>query len=339
MVSLSEVAAHNASLKGLGAGLVGVFVGGTSGIGESTARAFVKHTAAPKVYLIGRDETKASSIIGEFSKLNPEGQVRFIKSDVSLLRNVDSVCDQIKSQEDKINLLFLSSGVLKTGGRDETAEGLDKKFSLHYFSRQRFTMNLLPLLSRASGVNNQPARVISVLGAGHEARLNAPDDLDLAKPGNYTMRSVAVHSTTMTSLAVEALAAQNPDVAFIHDSPGVVRTALDREMTWWGKAGTAVLFILAKPWMVPVEESGERHLYLGTSPRFPAKSGKGGQENVQPAVGSDGITGSGAYIVSADQSPTGNKKVLDEYRKAGMPAKVWDRTVEVMEKATGKVGA
>lgn len=93
-------------------------VGGTSGIGESTARAFVKHASSPRVYLVGRSETRASKIIEELRALNPDGQISFIKSDVSRLQDVDQACKEIQSKEDKINLLVLSAGILTMKGRD-----------------------------------------------------------------------------------------------------------------------------------------------------------------------------------------------------------------------------
>jgi hypothetical protein len=37
---------------------------------------------------------------------------------VSLLRNVDAVCEEIKAKEEKINLLVLSAGILTMKGRD-----------------------------------------------------------------------------------------------------------------------------------------------------------------------------------------------------------------------------
>jgi short-subunit dehydrogenase len=92
-------------------------VGGTSGIGETTAREFVRYTPSPKVYLVGRSQADADRIIAEFKQINSKSQVEFIKSDVSLLRNVDKVCDEIKAREKKINLLVLSCGILTTAGR------------------------------------------------------------------------------------------------------------------------------------------------------------------------------------------------------------------------------
>lgn len=93
-------------------------MGGTSGIGESTARAFIRNTDASRAYLIGRDQGRAAQIIDELRHMKPDSHVSFIKSDVSLLREVDDTCSVIQGKEDKLNVLFLSPGVGTTGGRD-----------------------------------------------------------------------------------------------------------------------------------------------------------------------------------------------------------------------------
>ena len=110
MVSLSNVRTHNATLKTTIPKAVAVFVGGTSGIGLSTATEFVRNTQAPHVYLVGRNEAAASETIRKLTGLNPESRVEFLKSDISLLRNVDDVCAQIKAKEQRLNLLFMTSG-------------------------------------------------------------------------------------------------------------------------------------------------------------------------------------------------------------------------------------
>lgn len=93
-------------------------VGGTSGIGEFTAREFVRYTRAPRVYLVGRSQEQADRLITEFKELNKEARTQFIQSDVSLLRNVDEVCEEISAKEDKVNLLVLSAGIMTMKGRD-----------------------------------------------------------------------------------------------------------------------------------------------------------------------------------------------------------------------------
>ena len=53
-VSFDIVRALNAKLKSLNPGQVGVFVGGTAGIGEFALKAFAQKTTNPKIYIVGR---------------------------------------------------------------------------------------------------------------------------------------------------------------------------------------------------------------------------------------------------------------------------------------------
>lgn len=91
-------------------GLVAVFVGGTSGVGEYTILKLAKYVVRPRVYIVGRSQESADRIIKECKILNPDGEFHFIKSDISLLVNVDDVCGQIMKKETAINILFQSQG-------------------------------------------------------------------------------------------------------------------------------------------------------------------------------------------------------------------------------------
>jgi NADP-dependent 3-hydroxy acid dehydrogenase YdfG len=113
MVTLPEAIASNERIgSALPPGLVAVFVGGTSGVGEYTLKAFVKYALIPRVYLVGRSQESADRIIRECTQLNSGGKFEFIKADISLLKNVDDVCNQLKSKETKINILFETQGTM-----------------------------------------------------------------------------------------------------------------------------------------------------------------------------------------------------------------------------------
>lgn len=139
MVALDLVHASNAQLKELGPGLVALFggpffptiaslihaittnftvVGGTSGIGEYTAKAFVKNAFSPRVYIVGRSATAAERIIKECKELNEDGTVEFLKADVTELREVDRVCKELSAKEKHINLIVQTQGNLTLRGRD-----------------------------------------------------------------------------------------------------------------------------------------------------------------------------------------------------------------------------
>ncbi|GLB12101.1 hypothetical protein AtubIFM57258_009379 [Aspergillus tubingensis] len=326
MVSLEAVRAHNSNLEDLGTGLVAVFVGGTSGIGLYAAREFIRHTLSPTVYLVGRNEIRATEIIDDLKSLNPSSQIRFLKADVSLLKEVDSTCAVIRSQVNHVNVLFLSCGIFTLNrSREDTAEGLDKKLSLHYYARMRFIHNLMPQLTRASCIlgsegSRNLSRVISVLGGGHETELYL-DDLDLQN--HYGVENCDIHATTMTSLMVEEFASRYPSTTFIHTYPGIVNSGISRESgRFVGCIVKAVMF-LGRPWMVSEKESGERSLFAATSREIStcAKSNTGdGKRN--------------AIILNWDGSEVGNRRLLEEYRKKGVGDMVWKHTEEIFLKAS-----
>ncbi len=116
MVSLDDVKASNSRIAStLPSALVAVFVGATNGVGETTLRQFAKHASKPRVYFIGRSQEAGDRIAAECKALNPEGEFIFIRKETSTIRNVDEVCDEIKSKEKSINLLFLTIATLQPG--------------------------------------------------------------------------------------------------------------------------------------------------------------------------------------------------------------------------------
>ncbi|KAK2760200.1 hypothetical protein FQN54_002267 [Arachnomyces sp. PD_36] len=330
MVSLSTVRSHNAGLKELGPGLVAVFVGGTSGIGETTAKEFVRNTVEPRVYIVGRNEEQASRILEELKKINPSGTNTFIKSDVSLLRNVDIACEEIKAQEGQVNLLCLSPGYLSLESRTETPEGLDKKLNLNYYSRLRFVHQLLPQLNQASAAGRLSS-VLSVLGAGNEGKMYL-DDMSLKK--NYNIVNCLRHATMMNSFAAEELAKAHPGTKFIHAYPGVVKTNIAQGFGAIMRPVMRAVMALSTPFTVDIKESGERHLYAATSNVYPPSAKAGGDA----VSGIDGAKGSGAYRLNWDGSVVGKDSLLKEYRSQGVGKKIWDHTLEVFEKVCGKDG-
>jgi hypothetical protein len=196
----------------------------------------------------------------------------------------------------------------------ETPEGLDKKFSLHYYSRFRFAQNLLPLLNRAA---SSPAptlsSVVSVLAAGLEGAINTSD---LSLKTAYSLRACANQATTMNSLAVYTMAKENPGITFIHSAPGGVQTNISRGLGKWVQMAVENTSFLWKRWAVPIQDSGERHLWAATS----ESTAKGG------AV----LIGSDSSIKTSDLV---NKMIEDGTQKL-----VWDHTNEVYDKVCKEGG-
>ena len=214
----------------------------------------------------------------------------------------------------------------------ETSEGLDRKLTTNYYSRVRFTQQLLPLLQSASP---QLSRVVSVLAPGDESAIDF-DDLDLKH--NFSLRKAATHVITMTDFAFEEFATRNPTVSFVHSFPGGVKTGFFKESAFVLRAMMRLAFIFMSPWTIPIQESGERHLYAATSAAYPPKAGEGGAVEVgdgEVKKGSAGEIGTGAYFIGSDGERKANDKVLKELRGKDAGAKVWAHTIKMFENIRG----
>jgi NAD(P)-dependent dehydrogenase (short-subunit alcohol dehydrogenase family) len=332
MVSLDIIRKANSSLRARLPKPVALFVGGTSGIGRSTLRQLALDTEAPTAYIVGRNENNAKPLLKELHQLNPLGSYNFIEADVSLISNVDKACESIKQREKALDLLFMTPGGLSLVGRRETSEGIDKLFALRYYARMRFTQNLLPLLEAAE---TRPGRVVSVLGGGFEGSINV-DDLDL-KHG-YNIVSCAMHAVTMTSLAMEHLAASHR-ASFVHVFPGLVGTNIYTNS--FPQPLAAVynygVWPLMYPFSVDIEESGQRHLFHATSERYSdsiveKSEATSAHDEDRVAMGSDGVLGSGAYLMNWKGETSAAGKKMQKLRAQGMARQIWDHTTELLSR-------
>ncbi|RAL62318.1 hypothetical protein DID88_004884 [Monilinia fructigena] len=328
-------------------GIVAVFAGATSGIGMGTLKAFIKNANAPKAYIIGRSESAAASLLEDLRLSNASATLNFLPGEISLIKEVDRLCNEIKSKEKRVNFIFLSPGYLSWGGRNESSEGIDIPHSLRYYSRLRFAYNLLPLLKTAPN-----PRVISILAGGQE---KAIDLNDLEVKQGFSMIKAAGSGTTQTTLAFEELAKLNPQISFIHKYPGFVDTGVVGRLmsstkgiyaipaTFFRWIALPVLNIFA----ASVDEAGERGLFLATSGRYPsARPREGGNSGVElPAgveiarssvIGENGGS-NGVYRLRADDESVPDGDILSGYRKDNGGKVVWESTVGVWERALERV--
>lgn len=119
MVNIKDIRASNLAFKlsGHASNLVAVFVGATSGIGQGTLKQYAKYAQGAKAYIVGRSKSAAQPLLAELKESNPTGTFVFIETEISLIKNVDLVCEEIKAKETKVDILFLSPGFLAYGGR------------------------------------------------------------------------------------------------------------------------------------------------------------------------------------------------------------------------------
>ncbi|KAK8209189.1 hypothetical protein M8818_003884 [Zalaria obscura] len=296
MVRIESVRESNQRAKSL-QGLVAVFVGGTNGIGETTARELFSKTTRPRAYILGRNEEKGNKLVSELIQSNPGSQAFYIKVDVALLKNVDNVCAELQRREKCINILFCTAGYMTLKGRTETPEGLDRKMCVNYYSRMRFAMNLEPQLTAASKAG-QISRFMSVLAAGSEGDIRL-EDLDLKH--NYTLHACLGHCVMMTDFMMEEFSKRYPGTAWTHSYPGTVKTGIANELTG--------------------PEGSEAGLPI--------------PDDLQVTNAMDGTPGGGAYLLDWDGRATGDENIIKKYRDVNLGAKTWEHLMDTFKRIVG----
>ncbi len=358
MVSLKLVQQSNDALSSTTSGQVSLFVGATSGLALATMTEYARQSTRPKIYIVGRNPSKLSSVILELEKINAQGTYIPIQSELSLFMNVDAACEELKAREKSLDLLLMCPGYLKAGRVPglvapcgyqasiltwwiaDNEDGIEDTISLRYYVRARFIQNLLPLLTTSAS-----SRIVSIHGAGKEGRLNE-DDLELKH--TFTMQNAAMHTSTMNTLALKEIAATHPTISCVHVFPGIVVTpAFDTFSEDWALPLRVSFRRVALPLMklvtISLPESGQRHLFHATSARYPPAgvkappgAGVARPTGVDIARGADWKDGSGCYLLGNNGETIGDKKLLDEYDQRGMGKKIWQHTQEVFDRALAK---
>lgn len=209
--------------------------------------------------------------------------------------------------------------------------------ALAYYARARFIVNLLPLLREAPSLR----RVVTVLAAGHEGPIHTDDFQSRQIP----FSSVRGHNVSMTDMMLEHIAQRAPEVSFVHDYPGPVKSGFGRETNSILMRIAITAFNLTGPLVyIPSRESGERHLFFATSSRYPPQSSAGVEgatgvpvpSGVGVVSGTDG-EGCGVYAVNWDGESAGLKspEMLAKLRDENMAKQVWEHTAAEFKRITG----
>ncbi|KAI1332172.1 putative short-chain dehydrogenases/reductase [Xylariaceae sp. FL0255] len=332
MVALSAVIASNQRIaSSLPSGLVAVFVGGTSGVGEYTLKALAQYARDPQIYIVGRSQVSADRIIAECKIISPGGHFEFLPADVSVLKGVDDICKVIAKKAPVINILFLSQGSMAFDSI--TSDGIPLSFELGIHSRLRVILNLLPNVQRAQGLR----RVVNV-GA---ATCEGPIDLSNIHGTGFPLLKWRDQLASVTTLFLQEAHRRASEVSFVGTVPGTVDSGIRRDLKLNFRLAIIVgISNILKPWLnVPPAQCGERHVFAATSAAFTASGDNYGVPvggDVAVALGVDGASGSGVYStgVQNDAAPAKVVDILRQFKEDGTADKVWNHLMSDFKRIT-----
>lgn len=204
-------------LQSLAPSLRALVVGGTGGIGQAIAVQLANASAASHVTIAGRNATGGQEMAAQAQHKN----LAFKKVDASLMKDVRRFCDEFKQENPApLDVLVMTQGILTMQSRNPTAEDIDFKMALHYYSRMLFVRQLESL-----GALSPKAVVMTVLD-GTRGNFNGRsivwDDPDLKQ--SFSLSRAADHCISFTDAMVQYFAAQHPGQTFVHAYPGFVKT-------------------------------------------------------------------------------------------------------------------
>jgi len=216
-----------------------------------------------------------------------------------------------------------------------TDEGLHYPAALAVHARNRFISNLMPLINNATALR----RVVSVFIATLEGEIQMDD----FQGWHMKLMANRDHAASITTLSLESHHKENPNVSFVHNFPGVVKSGITR-----GTSGAvltalkALARVFGSLFYMPADEAGDRHVFLATSARYSAGSSDLAAgvplsvvDGLPLARGTDGKLGSGVYSINASGESAGSKveEALVSLRSRGMVEKVMETINADIEEA------
>lgn len=155
--------------------------GGSRGIGEAMARAFVR--AGARVYICSRS---AEDCAETATRLSAEGSCTAFPGDISSAEGRKALVDKLQGLESRLDVLINNAGAVWAAPLAEYPErGWDKVYDLNVKAMFFLIQALTPMLERA-GTPDHPARIINV---GSMNALRLPKHETYA----YTSSKAAVH--------------------------------------------------------------------------------------------------------------------------------------------------
>src|SRR6202034_4904945 len=127
-------------------GKIALITGGNSGIGLATARRFVNEGAY--VFITGRRNAELAAAVREIGH-----DATGVQGDVSNLGDLDRLCDQIRREKGKLDIVFANAGIAKYANFGEVSEELyDSIFDINVKGLLFTVQKALPLMPDSASI-------------------------------------------------------------------------------------------------------------------------------------------------------------------------------------------
>lgn len=191
-----------------------ILTGATSGIGKALAFKIAKK--GHSLILISRNLKKGQDTVKEIQKATHNKNLYLFQADLSSLKSIKNVSDEILSEFNSIDVLINNAGI-SLQKRELSLDGFEKVFATNYLGHYYLTNLLLEKIKLSS-----PARIINITS---QAQKEIDFD-DIMSEKNYNQMSVYSKSKSANIMFTFELARRlkNTGVTVNCVHPGVVNT-------------------------------------------------------------------------------------------------------------------
>lgn len=242
-----------------------LITGATSGIGKATAIQLAKKNF--DLILLGRNEQKCKNVSAKIQRINRQIIIKYYVVDISLMRQVRKICEEIKKDFNRIDVLINNAGA-RFLNHQLTKEGIELTLATNHLGHFLLTNELTPLL-----LNSDDARIINISSAAHGGGKGLIENItDASKyDGRLQYSNSKLANVLFTYELSERL--HNDNISVFAVDPGGVATNFARNngLKFWVKH---LAYYLLKRELITAREASETIVYLATSPDVKGKKGK-----------------------------------------------------------------
>lgn len=204
-------------------GKLALVTGGTSGIGEETARALASKGA--RVVITARDAVKGEEVAKRIRESTGNPNVEVEELELASLASIRSFGERFLKRHDSLQILVNNAGVMACPF-GKTQDGFETQFGTNHIGHFLTTCLIAPAL-----IKGAPSRVVCVSSLGHHISPVVFDDIHFEKRPYEKWMSYGQSKTANVLLAVELerrLGSRGVHAVAIH--PGAIMTKLGRHM-------------------------------------------------------------------------------------------------------------
>ncbi|MFN2237531.1 MAG: SDR family NAD(P)-dependent oxidoreductase [Anaerolineales bacterium] len=127
-----------------------LITGGTNGMGKGVAQVLAGiDDQTHEIIILCRSKERGQATIQEIESATHNNKISMVLCDLTKLRDVRNAIQEIHSQHEYLDGVFINAGLGYAARREETEDGMDPHFQVNYLSQFMLTLNLLDLLEKS----------------------------------------------------------------------------------------------------------------------------------------------------------------------------------------------